>query len=151
GDDGELREAVEQALAARIEMLGRLEVEHLGGDADVEPLGRNERDRADARAGLNQGGPECFTGVADRSDHSDSRDDDPIHFDAFAATSFSTISATSPTVVNGNSLAPLSGLSPLSWPSLLPSPLPDADTRVASEPCNGMAMSYFSSSAKTIS
>ena len=30
-----------------------------------------------------------------------------IHFDAFAATSFSTISATSPTVANGNSELPL--------------------------------------------
>ena len=29
--------------------------------------------------------------------------------------------------------------------------LPDADMRLASLPCNGMAMSYFSSSAKTIS
>ena len=106
-DDGELREAVEQAFALGIEMIGRLEIEHLSRDARIQALGRDDGDRADARAGFDQGGPERATGAADRSDHSDSRDDDPIHFDAFAATSFSTISATSPTVVNGNSEPPL--------------------------------------------
>src|SRR5262249_20458889 len=154
GDDGKLREAVEQALAPGIEMLGRLEIEHLGRDADIQPLSRNESDRADAGAGFDQGGPECVTGIANRSDHSDSRDDDPIHFGAFAATSFSTISATSPTVVKGSSESPLlSGLSLLSSAlrSELPSVLPDAETRVASLACKGMAMSYFSSSANTIS
>src|SRR6516162_985718 len=150
GDDGELRETVEQALAPGIEMLGRLEIEHLSRDADIQPLCRNESDRADAGAGFDQGRPECVTGIADRSDHSDSRDDDPIHFDAFAKTSFSTISATSPTVVNGNSELPL--LSPPSLlSSVLPSVLPEAETRVASLACKGMAMSYFSSSANTIS
>ena len=38
GDDGELREAVEQAFAFGIEMLGRLEVEHLRGDARVQAV-----------------------------------------------------------------------------------------------------------------
>ena len=51
--------------------------------------------------------PEFFAGAADRRNDADSGDDDPVHCDTFAAISFCTMSATSPTVENG-----------ISWPAL---------------------------------
>src|SRR6516225_4634661 len=146
GDHGKLREAVEQPLPLRLKMIRRIEIENLGGDAGVQPFGRNDGDRSDTGTRLDQAGPEFFARTADRGDHPDTGNDDPVHrAAAFAATSFSTISATSPTVENGSSWSPLCPGFAAPPPSLV------LVSRVASSARRGMAISNFSSNAKTIS
>src|SRR5262249_26314948 len=134
-DDRELREPIEQVRPLRIEVLGWIEIEDLGCDPGGQAIGRRNRDRADPRSRFNQCRPESVHGAADRRDNTDPRDDDPVHRDGFASTSFFTMSAMSPTVEN------------------CISPLPSAalDARLPSSALNGMVMLNFSSRSNTIS
>src|ERR1700733_3101477 len=137
---GELREAIHHSQPFGIEVLRWIEVAHFCGDAYVQTFCRDAGDRADSGARFHQARPEFFARAADRRNNADAGHNDPVHcaaFDVFAATSFSTISATSPTVENGTSWPP-----PLFWVVV---------NRVASSAFSGMAMSNFSSRAKTIS
>src|SRR3984885_6394340 len=140
GHHGELRESIHHSQPFGVEMPGGVEVAHFRGDPYVQTFCRDAGDRADSGARFHQARPEFFALAADRRNNADAGHNDPVHcaaFDVFAATSFSTISATSPTVENGTS-----------WPPPL---LSVVARRVASSAFSGMVMSYFSSRAKTIS
>ena len=106
-DHRELREAIEHAQSLRIEMLRRIEIENLSRNACVQTLGRNNGDGADTGSRFDQSRPKLLAGAANRRDDADPRHDHSVHCGTFAAISFSTISATSPTVENG-----------ISWPAL---------------------------------
>ncbi len=51
-DERKLRDAIEQRQALVLEVRGRIEAAHFRGDLDVEQVGRDIGDRADARAAL---------------------------------------------------------------------------------------------------
>src|ERR1700722_13399805 len=87
-------------------MDGRIEVVDLGGDFQIEPLGRQDGERAHPAAGLDHGRPEPIERMSDRRGDAHAGNDHAIHFDAFASTRVFTARQISPTVAKSDMLPP---------------------------------------------